>query len=348
MKNKQILKNRKIAGILKNRIIKGDYPFDSKIPSETVLSEEFKVSRPTIKSAIGFLVRDGYISCLPSIGSFVIKKSGAKRIIGYVSPDLSDPFHVDMISNLEKITSSKGIGLIIASSGESREEEISAIERVIKNGAAGVLVSKSISSSDIETKYKIPLVWTGGVSNDSLYDKVTINNQKGIQQIIDHLMSLGARTFAYAEAEKGRIENSQRYLTFKAYLEKQGIKIGDNLIFKTDERGQKGGFELFKSMIKTGLPDAIVCYNDWTAFGIIEGAIQHKIKVPEQLKVSGFDNILLSSYFKVPLTTINYKAKLIAQTAVEILLGRIEGSKGKIKAVIVEPELIIRESTRKG
>ena len=66
---------------------------------------------------------------------------------------------------------------------------------------------------------------------------------------------------------------------------------------------------------------------------------------PEELKVTGFDNISLSKYFKVPLTTINYRINDIAVNALELLLKRINGSKERTETLIIEPELIVRSST---
>ncbi|OGF46628.1 MAG: hypothetical protein A2452_11315 [Candidatus Firestonebacteria bacterium RIFOXYC2_FULL_39_67] len=337
---------REIAEKIRKKIAGGRYSVNSKLPSEADLSGELKVSRPTIKNAVRVLVNEGVLSCVPSVGSFILRKPGERIIIGYIAPDLSDPFHTDMISCVEKLTNEKGYGLTVAASGETVEEESRAVVRLVKNGAVGVLASRSLNIALEKSRFKIPLVWCGGIPADSENDRVTIDNKKGMLLLVEHLISLGVKKIGYVEAEKKSKFMSERGRELKNILADKIIKVRDEWFVCSDVSGEEGEHNLFERFLKNGLPEAIICYNDLTAAGIINAALENKISVPERLKITGFDNIGLSRFFKVPITTVNYKIAVIAEQALELLLKRISGSRENTVTAIIEPELIVRQSTK--
>src|SRR3989339_596367 len=229
-----------------------------------------------------------------------------------------------MISCVEKLTNEKGYGLTVAASGETVEEESRAVVRLVKNGAVGVLASRSLNIALEKSRFKIPLVWCGGIPADSENDRVTIDNKKGMLLLVEHLISL----------------------ELKNILADKIIKVRDEWFVCSDVSGEEGEHNLFERFLKNGLPEAIICYNDLTAAGIINAALENKISVPERLKITGFDNIGLSRFFKVPITTVNYKIAVIAEQALELLLKRISGSRENTVTAIIEPELIVRQSTK--
>jgi DNA-binding LacI/PurR family transcriptional regulator len=102
-----------------------------------------------------------------------------------------------------------------------------------------------------------------------------------------------------------------------------------------------------------GRPTAIFGFNDYLAIGLISLLEQHGIKVPEDMSIVGFDNIELSQYAKVPLTTVDFNGEEVTTAAVDLLIDKIKNKNtkidggNKIRKIIVEPELIIRDSTKR-
>lgn len=109
------------------------------------------------------------------------------------------------------------------------------------------------------------------------------------------------------------------------------------------------GLRSFHSKIREILawkPDALICFNDETAVGIIHYLLEHGIRVPHDLMVSGGDNILLSEYAEVPLTTFDQEAEQCARTAAEMLAGHLMEGK-PLSSVEISSKVIWRKSLPK-
>ena len=103
----------------------------------------------------------------------------------------------------------------------------------------------------------------------------------------------------------------------------------------------------FKDLKKDEIPTAVICYNDFVAFGLISALKDLLIKIPEEVSIIGIDDISYSKHWSPKLTTVSVPIEELGQLAAEILINTIENhvSVSTIKK-IVEPEIIIRETTK--
>jgi len=92
------------------------------------------------------------------------------------------------------------------------------------------------------------------------------------------------------------------------------------------------------------LPEVFVCANDQTAVGVIFALKAAGLSVPEDIAVTGFDDITLTRYFNPPLTTIRQSGSLLGEVAVDALLGTIDGNEKIQRTVVLPTELIVRGS----
>jgi LacI family transcriptional regulator len=116
----------------------------------------------------------------------------------------------------------------------------------------------------------------------------------------------------------------------------------------TPELGYGPAIELIRRRAAVAAPDqftAIVCYNDIAAIGTIKALREHRLRVPEDISVVGFDDIQAAAFQNPSLTTIRQPLRNMGATAARILLQRIRGQKADTETVPVLPELVIREST---
>ena len=110
----------------------------------------------------------------------------------------------------------------------------------------------------------------------------------------------------------------------------------------------KDGYEAAKKLLSIeNKPTAIFCFNDYSAYGVINYCFENKIKIPEDISVAGFDDIEFSSLGFVGLTTIRQPVEEIAEKAIKILIDKIEGNSKTEVITKLEPKLIIRNSTKK-
>ncbi|MGM0509103.1 MAG: LacI family DNA-binding transcriptional regulator [Fusobacteriota bacterium] len=166
---------------------------------------------------------------------------------------------------------------------------------------------------------------------------VTTDNEKGIRMGMDHLFKKGHKKIAFLKGSQGCEVSGIRYKTYKDIMKEK--KIFKSEYVYEGKFSFKKGKEISKKILQLKeKPTAVLCANDQMALGLMEGFQAEGIKIPEDISVMGFDNIVSGEHSTPALTTIG-------QHAIEIGKEAFKGifSKDKSKRVI-EPELIIRGS----
>ncbi len=349
MNNSDSLLYEQIADTLRKRIFSGAYAVKTRLPSEQMLAAEFKVSRPTIKNAIRVLEKESLIRTRPAVGSFVIQKAVDRIQVGYIAPSLSDPFHGQMVEQLDTRLQQMGGSLIVAGGSRTVYTLEKSVTRLQKSGVAGLVISTdpAVNCRRIE-KLDIPLVWCGGTPDAPKADRVTIDNTTGISDLMDHVQGAGGTSFGYAQPYNRSMGEDSRSRAFLTYIKTHQLRTMKQWQISSRQEGEKSGREILRRLLKCRtMPDTIICYNDWTAMGVIREALDHGISIPEDLKVTGFDNILISSYLRVPLTTVDYRIPEMATTALSLLHARLNDPHKQPESILLKGRLVIRNSTQK-
>lgn len=335
----------KVAEKLRNRILSGQYPINSRIPSEETLSQELDVSRPTIKKAVSILEEEKLIQCRAAVGSFVILRPSAVKLVGYIAPSLTDPFHNEVIRELEQVLRESGGNLLVAEGGLATDTYRAAVESLLRASARGLIVS-TMPGVELPHTDNVPVVFCGGTPPTTDADKITVDNTAGMNALMDHVTSLGVKRVGFACCEISPLESNIRYKVFMEYVRVKGMESPVAWHRNTETLGEEGGRFLFREFQKSGpLPEAIICYNDWTAFGIIRAALEAGIRIPQDLKVTGFDNLSLNRFFQIPVTTLDYRIPDLVRGAMELLEKRLANPAKAPESVRIQGRLILGKST---
>lgn len=169
------------------------------------------------------------------------------------------------------------------------------------------------------------------------------DNYTGFYKLISHLIEEHkAQKIAYIGGIENDVQSIERYTAFENALRDHNVGLTEALIYKTGDWsfrfGFEAGIELFKK--KIGKPDAIVCSNDIEAYGVIRAAIECNIKIPEDIKIVGFDNDSLSERTFPSLSTVETKCKDMGIKAMEIL----SDFENKQEDISIPSEPVIRQS----
>ncbi len=333
----------KTAGILEERIKNGAYEVSSRLPGEDKLAAELDISRGTLHKAIQLLETKGVLQCRPSVGNFVLKLPRTKRLYAYVTPGLSDPFHAELIRLFNMKIVDEGGSLLIDDSSHTSADEI--ISRLKEESVDGVVFCpRNVDKSALLKDSGIPALWLAAVPKCQTLDYIMVNDEQGMNAILNHLRDTGIKSAGYAKGVVGSLV-STRKAAFIKHAELQGLTINDKWIFEVKQDGEAGGRELFRHFISLeSRPEAIVCYNDWNAIGFIEAALSYGMDIPGDLRVIGFDNLPLSEYYKVPLTTVDCHLSDFASQAHTMLSKRIEDISTDRHIHISDCSLVVRKS----
>ena len=153
---------------------------------------------------------------------------------------------------------------------------------------------------------------------------IKVNNYSGAYELVDHLIKKhGAKNLAHLSGRETSVDIAERYKAFRFALQDNNIKINMDQVHTITTSSYTDAYEFGIDYFKTGnpLPDAFVCANDLIALGLINAANESGVKVPEQLKIVGYDNLLKGQCSTPALTSVDGKARLLGSEAVKFLFA---------------------------
>ncbi len=173
-----------------------------------------------------------------------------------------------------------------------------------------------------------------------------IDNVRGGYLATKHLIDSGYEKIGFIGAPDDSSTIDERLKGYRMALEEHGLIINKGFIRFGDYK-RETGFNIIRKMIQEKqCPRAIFAENDLLALGVLQGAKEQGLTVPEDLAVVGFDDIPMASFPEVQLTTVCQPKYRMGGLAVEILIEGIEKAENFAeRKVVLEPELIIRKSS---
>lgn len=187
-----------------------------------------------------------------------------------------------------------------------------------------------------------PLPVIGISSASPLFDTVSCNVDEYFLKTVRYLKGLGHETLAFV----GERYTTEKEHAYRRALERLGLRYDENNVYIENERFEKIGYAAAEKMLKKPtLPTAVICAYDEIALALIHCLTEHGIRIPEDVSVTGINDVPSAAYASVPLTTVHVYQNEKAEIAVKMLYDKIFGKSKSVKHVVVQNELIIRNST---
>jgi len=275
--------------------------------------------------------------------------------IGVVVPFISRHFFSEAIDGIEQIASDNGYRVIISQSRDDFDKEKEILDGLFMNRIDGLLISPTQDTRDGEhlnqfIQNRIPVVLFDRFYENSNLSKVVLADRKATYMITDHLIKQGKKKIFHLAGDLDSAMYQERCLGYKNALFDNDIQYEKSYV-KSIELYADKAVEAMKEILedKTNIPDAIVCVNDVTALAIIKYLNDNtEYNVPEDIAIAGFSNEPASAIISPGLTTVDQHPFEIGKTSSEMLFEFIKDKySGELssKTVVIQPELIIRDST---
>lgn len=279
--------------------------------------------------------------------SVATSKSGT---IGLVIPDVSNFFYPKIIRGVTDYMDSCGYSVIVANSDYNPEQEAQQLLRFIDRRVDGILLCSGTSNKQFLTdfrKYNIPLALLGRNFDNSLSDtSITGDNIRGAYKSASHLIRNGSRRVVYVEGNPNLAGSRQRMSGYRQAHVEFGLPVREEFLI-SGEYSIDFGRETARRLLASGLElDAIMTGSDLIAIGIVTELLKQGVRVPEDIEVIGYDNIELTTVFTPMLSTVSKPHYEMAQHISEQLIRVIQGEKLPLPHTVIEPELVLRETTR--
>ncbi|MFK7801588.1 MAG: LacI family DNA-binding transcriptional regulator, partial [Anaerolineae bacterium] len=259
------------------------------------------------------------------------------RTIGVAIPDFTDPFYMNILSGIEEVAIAHQHELFVGSFNQDVDRDRKLFDAFDQKRLAGFVVAGSLVDDAYLDRESgtIPAVL---INHYEYPFSVAIDQMRGVEMGVNHLISLGHRKIAYVALGTQTSSDSLRYQGYINALESAGFPHNPAWVVSGDG-GIAGGLTAADVLMNLAdPPTAIMCYNDRTAIGVINGLHQQAISVPNDVSVVGFDDLEIAAYFLPSLTTIQQPHVHLGRQAAEKLFALMHGA--SVQAELLEPKLI--------
>lgn len=280
--------------------------------------------------------------------------SGKTYTVGLVVPDLVHPFFAEIAKAISGVVRENGRALVVASSEEDPEIEHQEIRALLQRGVDVLLIASC--QPKLRHFYELGDERTPFLLIDRNYPYLAAHfvgsdDYRVGQVATEHLIDLGRKRIAHIS---GRVRISPVFDRMRGYRDtivERGLPFAEELIVACDrfeESGDSAGYQAMQQLLSLPeRPDAVFCYNDLTAVGAMEAALDAGLSIPDQIAFVGCGNFRYARYLRVPLTSVDQGPAGLGRTAGRLAQQLIKDPEMEPQTVLQEPTVVARASTRR-
>ncbi|HEX6963849.1 MAG TPA: LacI family DNA-binding transcriptional regulator [Lacipirellula sp.] len=313
------------------------------INRRNIVNEE---TRKRVESAIDEL---GYSPNVFARG-LMLRRS---HILGLVLPDLHGEFYSEVIRGANLRARELGYKLMISSvvSKDDGSELVATVaDHALLDGLAVMISEVNTRIRDSLRQVKAPLVILDGDIEGAKHDSVVIDQRTGTVALLRHLVrECGARRIVFVGGAATNIDSIERLKAYQEVTREFGLEVRADDVHHLDyeyDTAYEFAFERVKKWARGRT--AVFAANDEMAAGIIDAALAAGLSVPEDLAVVGFDDTRVASMTRPRLTTVRVPMSSMGAAAIDLLVQRFEEPKRPAAKLILQSELVVRESCGAG
>lgn len=272
---------------------------------------------------------------------------GKLNIVALILGDVRNPFYAELEFCIQKILNMNGYNVMMFNSEYQVEKELEYIAMAKQFNFAGLIlftaqdkqIQESLKNSDMS------VVLVNRILPDYNGDSVLIDNFKAGYIATMHLIEKGHNNIGFIKGHNLSSASSQRYEGYLQALKNYNLKFDDRNIMVSDLK-MSTGYELGKQF--AGLenrPSGMVIVNDLTALSFIQYCKEVNIRIPQDVSIVSFDNIVYSSLDGISLTTVSQHVREMGEHAARLMLKQLKDPDAAPERIILEPTLIVRGTT---
>jgi DNA-binding LacI/PurR family transcriptional regulator len=288
----------------------------------------------------------------PSVAARSLK-TNRTQALGVIVSHIDDPFFSEILQGIDDVAQANGYSLFIAASQHDLGREKAIMQTMREHRVDGVILCSPRFARELAHPLyspEIPLVAINNQAVDDYHYSIYHDDVDGAQQASTHLIHLGHRQIAFlGDSTSGRT-TQERLTGYRQTMLSAGLEIYEAYIHLVPGSGLLQGYEAANYFLGLEhVPSALLCYNDMMAVGVLKRLHQERIRVPEDISVTGFDNIAVSEYTSPPLTTIDQPKRFLGAEAARMMLeqlnSRTQSRLGELRVKRLTGLLLIRQST---
>ena len=272
------------------------------------------------------------------------------KLFGLVIPSTTNPIYARMVFAIEERAYELGYDVLLAQTMNQPEREEACLRRLLSRRVDGLFLTP-VYRFEAEARIyqeivnrKIPTVLLGPPAPFCKnFVSMEIEEVVASFNVTRHLIELGHKKIAYFTGPTAAPWAHERFEGYRRAHREAGLEVDDKLVFaagNTLESGAKAALEMLNEGCQ---PTAIQTVSDPVAIGCAETLLQQGLKIPGDLSLAGFGNILTAEFYRVPLTTVRQPKYRLGIAALEAMVTLIRGEKAVSRRL--PAELVVRQST---
>ena len=345
---------------LKRAISSREFEPGAKLPSETQLAETFSTSRLTVARALKELQLQGMIDRRAGSGTYVREPDRLEgHVFGLLIPGLGETEIFEPICQGMARAGRAGRHALLwgdATHGaEPKEQQAKQLcEYYVSMDVSGVFFAPVELSPNMDEvnhwiidefeRSGIPLVLLDRdlhpYPRRSHFDLVGIDNRRAGYTVTEHLIQAGCRQIAFLARPRSAATVDARIAGYREALYSNDLPVDRKYI----HRGDPADLDWIRELMETLRPDAIVCANDHTAGQLMHTLDAMDVRVPDDVRISGIDDVKYASLLRVPLTTLRQPCHDIGAAAISVMLERIAHPNLPARDILLDCKLVVRGS----
>ncbi len=287
-------------------------------------------------------------------------KNKVTMTIGVILTNMNRIFIPQMVCGMQEAATNLGYHLMIYNTNDDFEKEKAYVDILTNSRVDGIIVDSVAPLDTVEYYHYLARLFHRGnripvVSIERNLEKygissVYVDNHMGGYKITEHLIRSGCKKIVHISGTQCSEMVTLRFAGYRQALADNGVALDERLTL-TGDFSPLSGYRAIRSLLTNEVAfDGIFADNDQMAIGALKAVIENNLRIPEDVKIAGFDNTVVSSIVAPAVTTVNVPKRRMGEEAVNMLytmlLCCLEGeSKPKITVKELASSLLIREST---
>lgn len=270
------------------------------------------------------------------------------RTLGVVISDSSHLLFAKMLKGIGDAATTAGYSIIFANTNQVREAEREAINVLMNKRIDGLILAAPLRTDEETLReiahFGVPFVLLMRSSGANV-DSVVNDNYHGAYELTDYLARTGSTDIGMINLPRESQSGKERARGYRQALRDHGLAYDPRKHLHAAPHIEDGGKAMARLLERGLRKGAVLCGCDLIAIGAMQTLFAHGLRVPEDVRIGGYDDIEMLDYMKAPLTTMRQPAYEIGQCGVKLLLERIKHPRRETERIVLASELIVRQST---
>jgi LacI family transcriptional regulator len=267
--------------------------------------------------------------------------------VGFVVPDIASPFYAACLKGAQQALEEAGYRVMLMDSEQTREGELAALRTLLAHRVDGLLVATTgLSASRFGTVVDrgTPCVFFDSLVPEAGAGSVTLANEQGIDQLVDHVAAHGHRRIALLAGSQSETSGRERLAAFGAAMRRRGLRVETSLVRRcrwSQDDARRATLEL---LALERPPSAVVASSAELALGCLAACRQRGVSLPGELALVSFDDPYFGGLLEPPLTAVGYDPGEVGRAAAALLVEAMQEPGSSAREVTIPVTLVRRRS----